>query len=368
MLEIIFFISIIVFNFLYKNSLLMNLSIIVLGIWFIIKYGFMKDNNYIKSSINKIVVSCLLSFFVTTYILGLVLGYNKTIYNLDFNFLFNILFLSIVTIIFEEIIRYIICKNSLNNNKPIIIYTIILCILNIIIGINGYDLSSGERIFIFISTIALPIIARESLCSYLTYKVGFAPSLIFKLVISTYGYIIPITPKLGNYLSSIFNIGLPFLIYFFSSRIINYNDKVKIYVKNSLRRVAYIPIFAFLIILVILVSGIFSNTIIAIGSNSMKPIYERGDAIIYEKTEVSKLKKGEVIAFRKGNIIITHRIIDLMETDNRYTFKTKGDANNAPDDFIVDDSKVLGKVKYAVKYVGYPTLWLNEVFNKTKGD
>ena len=94
MLEIIFFISIIVFNFVYKNSLLMNLSIIVLGIWFIIKYGFMKDNNYIKSSINKIAISCLLSFFVTTYILGLVLGYNRTIYNLDFNFLFNILFLS----------------------------------------------------------------------------------------------------------------------------------------------------------------------------------------------------------------------------------------------------------------------------------
>jgi hypothetical protein len=45
-------------------------------------------------------------------------------------------------------------------------------------------------------------------------------------------------------------------------------------------------------------------------------------------------------------------------------FKTKGDNNNAIDYFDVQGYNVLGKVIYKVKYIGYPTIWINDFFKR----
>ena len=39
-----------------------------------------------------------------------------------------------------------------------------------------------------------------------------------------------------------------------------------------------------------------------------------------------------------------------------------GDNNETVDANLVDEENVLGTVKYIVKYIGYPTVWLNERF------
>ena len=102
---------------------------------------------------------------------------------------------------------------------------------------------------------------------------------------------------------------------------------------------------------------------IAIGSNSMKEAYERGDAVIYRKIEdVHDLRVGDIIAFEKSNVVITHRIKDIINKNGVLTFKTKGDNNNSVDYFDVDSPDILGKIEYRVKYIGYPTIWINEYF------
>ena len=122
-------------------------------------------------------------------------------------------------------------------------------------------------------------------------------------------------------------------------------------------------LFYILIIIILLVSGVLKYKMIAIGSNSMLPTYERGDAVIYEKIEnTNNLKIGEIVAFRKGDIVITHRIADIINSNGRLTFKTKGDNNNNVDYFDVPSSDILGKVEYRIQYIGYPTLWINEYF------
>ena len=282
-LELLLFVSAIIFSIFYKNDFLLKISIIVITIVYLLEYGFHKDNSYLKPLVTRIVISCLLSFLIIIYSIGLFTGFNNTVLKFNFNYLFSVVFLGLVTTILLELMRYVICKNSTVSKKPIVLFTIIMMVLNIITEINGYNLSETEGIFVFISVVVLPVISRELLCSYLAYKVSYLPALIFKLVITLYEFVMPIIPDLGYYLYASFNIFLVFFIYFISSKSIDYAEKAKVYVNKSTRRVIYIPILVFLLLIVLLISGLLKYKMIAIASNSMVPCYERGDAIIYEK-------------------------------------------------------------------------------------
>ena len=361
LIEILMFISIIMFNIIFKSVLLQNMFIVLLAIYMVYRFGIMKDNNYLKNTAIKMVISCILVYLVTIYILGLLLGFNKTPASLSIDYFIKVILIDAVVICAQEIMRYIVARNTQHKKLPLIIYTIILIILNIIVEINGYDLRNSELLFIFITTIVIPIISIQAICSYLTYKVSYIPSLILNLFFSLYQYIIPIIPNLGNYLYATTSIALPYMIYYTVSKLANYKDKVDVYKNKMVRRMVYVPVFIVLIIIVMLVSGVFSHTLVAIGSNSMVPIYERGDAVIYKKINVGELKVGDIIAFKKSDKIITHRIVKINKVNNGYLINTKGDANNTPDVWDVKEEEILGIVNYRIKYIGYPTLWFNEM-------
>lgn len=362
-IELLLLISIIVFNVVYESTLYLNISIVVITIISYFLFGFQKDNSYIKGNIVRIVISCLLSFFIVTYSIGLFVGFHKTILNLSANYLVRIVLIEFFVIFCEEILRFIVAKKSFDTMIPLILFTIIMCILNIIIEINGYNFNDREMVFIFSSVVVVTVISREVLCSYLTYKVSYIPSLLFKSVIVLYEFILPIIPNLGNYLFSVFNLILTYFIFYFSSKAIQYAEKSNKYTRKASKRIIYIPILIGLIIIVVLVSGFLKYRMIAIGSNSMVPVYEKGDAIIYEKVNADKLQIGDIIAFKQNDVIITHRIVSIKK-NNSYVFKTKGDNNNAVDYFDVQGYNVLGKVMYKVKYIGYPTIWINDFFRR----
>ena len=366
-LELLLFVSAIIFSIFYKNDFLLKISIIVITIVYLLEYGFHKDNSYLKPLVTRIVISCLLSFLIIIYSIGLFTGFNNTVLKFNFNYLFSVVFLGLVTTILLELMRYVICKNSTVSKKPIVLFTIIMMVLNIITEINGYNLSETEGIFVFISVVVLPVISRELLCSYLAYKVSYLPALIFKLVITLYEFVMPIIPDLGYYLYASFNIFLVFFIYFISSKSIDYAEKAKVYVNKSTRRVIYIPILVFLLLIVLLISGLLKYKMIAIGSDSMMPAYGRGDAVIYVKADAEDVKKDDIVVFIKEGIIVTHRAVGVTKNGNEILIRTKGDANNAPDNFTLKGSDVLGIVEYRVKYIGYPTVWINELFDK-KGE
>ena len=103
---------------------------------------------------------------------------------------------------------------------------------------------------------------------------------------------------------------------------------------------------------------------IAIASNSMVPIYERGDAIIFEKIDKHYLENDDIIVFKKNDILVAHRIVKTKEVSSKLYFYTKGDANNSVDVEMVSEDEVLGIVRRVVKYIGYPTVWINELFRR----
>ena len=342
-------------------------TIVVLTVIFVILlslFGYKKSNNYLKGSSARIVIASLLSYMLFTYSFGIILGFGRSYFVNNFAILFrNIMPILLINVLIE-LVRYMIASNSFKNVRPIVVFTILSIALNIMLEINLGVLNSAEDKFIFLSTIIFPIIAEEALCSYMTYKISFVPSMIYKLVLKLYVYIVPFVPNLGNYIYSVINIILPFILYTILSRMVIKYDKEKQELKTASKWIFVAPLLISFAALVLLISGVFRYKMVAIATNSMYPVYARGDAVIYEKVDVDKLEIGDIIAFQKDNIIVTHRIVKIWRQGEGYYFVTRGDNNNTNDTFQPTDQNYLGRVNFVVKYIGYPTVLINEIFGK----
>lgn len=362
-LEFLFFIYIlfykyVILEFFYKYAFYINMTILLLSIFFLlIIYGIPKDKHYLKNRTIKNIVILMLLYFIISYLLGLFTGFYQTVFSHKFkNILFNI-FPIFINILIIEIIRYTLLRKCFNKLSYFILIFLFI-FLNLLISLNNIVIINSEQFFILISLTILPIISRELLYSYLTYKISLIPTLILHLSLELYIYIIPILPDLGNYLSSLLGVLFPYIVYYVVHKDLIYHQKNELYFNRNIRNIFLTFISLVLLSLILLTSGFFKYHMIAIGSNSMMPIYERGDAIIYKKEKSSNVKEGDILVFRENNILITHRVIEIIKSNNHYQFITKGDNNLNNDNFKVEDKNVLGVVKYIVKYVGYPTIWL----------
>ena len=88
----------------------------------------------------------------------------------------------------------------------------------------------------------------------------------------------------------------------------------------------------------------------------MYPKIKAGDIIVTYRNDDNKYQKGDVITFiseANGNINITHRVEQVYDVNDVYSYKTKGDNNNAADSEIIPSSNVLGKVIFKIPKAGY---------------
>jgi signal peptidase len=105
---------------------------------------------------------------------------------------------------------------------------------------------------------------------------------------------------------------------------------------------------------------------IAIGSGSMSPKIDKGDAVIYEKFDGKNMpKKGQILVFHKNKKIIVHRIVDVVDiNDKEKIYYTKGDNNDSPDGYPIEIKDIVGVVKTRIKYIGIPSVYISELIKK----
>ena len=181
-----------------------------------------------------------------------------------------------------------------------------------------------------------------------------------------YGFIIPILPNLGDYITSVILITLPIVIYISSfgeiDRKIHKPDPV--FGGNNFT-IKDVPLIAFLVILIALVSGVFPLFMIGVGSQSMSPRISKGDAVILRKLpKYAALKKNDIIGYKKDGITVVHRIVDIKRNKKEISYVTKGDANNSNDSQRVKRDQIVGIVEFKIPYIAYPTIWLREFISK----
>lgn len=325
--------------------------------------GFWKSRNTCSFNAMQIIIISLLLYVLLTYLSGLYFGFLRNSYELSLKAIFINTYAIITIIVMEELIRWIVARSTKNSIKPLIILNILYILVDIVLEYNSFSLSKST-FFIFITESVLTSIARNTLATYITYKVSYVPSLIFRLFLSVYVYIVPIMPDYSHYITSVIGIVFPYLVYLSLNKLVKYMEHDR---NHRIRKSMWyinIPLGICLVFLVILVSGIFRYQIMAIGSGSMEPLVYRGDAVIFEKiSDDEEIHVGEIIVFKSGGKLVTHRVVDITNNRGIIRYVTKGDANKDNDNYPVAISDIEGKVKMKVKFIGLPTIWFQELIS-----
>lgn len=316
-----------------------------------------------KQTIQYVIIYCII-YLLVIYFLGIVTGFNYSpfLHNLK-SILKNIIPL-ITIIICRELIRYMIIFKGRFNKKFVNLVTLLFILIDIVTVINLYKFSTGLLIFSFIGEVILKSLYNNYLETIIAYNTGPIPNIVYRIILECYIYLVPIIPDLGIYLTTMVNIILPVLLVLKLNNInLNYKliSKKKV---NISKKYITIPIFILLAILISLVSGLFRYKMIAVGSNSMLPIISKGDAVIYEKvSSIDKLNEDDILVFKNEGVIYIHRIVEISKKNKDITIYTKGDNNAMNDEFTTSKEEVIGVVKQKIKYIGYPTIWLSELFD-----
>ena len=315
----------------------------------------------------------LLFIIVITYLIiyvfsGLFFGYVKSIYSHSLLGIIKNIWNYIIPIVFIELIRNIVIRNSGNNKLIFILISLLFTLIDIDL-FNIINITNKTEIFKLTFSTIIPTVVENFTLTYITMTSGYIANLIYLLPQELTNIILPIFPDLDWYFSSLFGILLPticfIVIKYLDDRIEAIKPKSRLKKEKPIRLIIFIsPLTLF----ALFVAGIFKYKPTAIVSNSMYPIYQRGDVIIIEKVNtknIKKLKKYDIIEYKLDNIIVAHRIIYIEKhNDGTVLYITKGDNNNIVDKEKVTQKQVNGIVQFKVPKVGYPSVWLNDFFNK----
>ena len=92
---------------------------------------------------------------------------------------------------------------------------------------------------------------------------------------------------------------------------------------------------------------------------SMEPAYKVGDMVFVKIENADVINVGDVITFNPSSgsdAYLTHRVTQKFENyqgTGVTCFKTKGDANDAEDSFLIDEKRVIGVAKLGIPKIGY---------------
>jgi signal peptidase I len=97
----------------------------------------------------------------------------------------------------------------------------------------------------------------------------------------------------------------------------------------------------------------------AVLSGSMEPELKVGSVVITRPVDIGSVNAGNIITFRSplNGKLTTHRVISVTSSPS-VILRTKGDANEDADPFIVGSQNVVGRVCFNIAYMGYVSQFL----------
>lgn len=344
----------------YTTIVFLILTIIIFKLFF----GIEKDRHRFTKDIIFDVIIFLLIFFLIYYLSGLIIGFARTDNYYTLNGIKTFIIPIIITIILKEFLRYQVIMKSEGNKILMILSCILFIFLDVTNPIFYNGFSSKYDTFIFFALTLLPAISTNIVCSYLTFKVGYKPNILYLLVMNLYQYLLPLVPNPNEYIASIIRFLLPILLGYKLSGFFNLTADQEVdrnYNKTSAWSLI-IPT-VLVTILVYFTSGYFHYYAVAIASGSMEKAISKGDIVVIEKIDkqYDKLEKGQVIAYTYHGVLVVHRIVNIIEEKGEYYVYTKGDANAKEDNYVVEQDTIMGTVEFVIPYLGLPTVWLNEM-------
>lgn len=345
----------------YNMVIFLVVAIIIIKLMF----GIERDRHRYTKDVMIEIIIYLLFYFILYYLSGLFFSFARTGNYYTWYGLKNFIVPAALIVITKEILRNMILTKSEGNKMLIIVTCILFVFLDITNAIYYNRFETKYETFLFIALYLLPAISSNALCTYISIKNGYKPVILYLMILRLYPYLLPIVPNPSQYIVSVIDVVAPFLlwrrIYLFYQK-----EQDREVSRDYHQKRHIIPLITALILVGIMVyftSGYFHYHAIAVASGSMNPNVKKGDVVVIEKIEgnYDLLQEGQVIAYRYDGVIIVHRLIKITKYKDHYYFYTKGDANSREDNWTVEEDMIIGIINYKVSYIGWPTVWLNEL-------
>ena len=328
------------------------------------------DSAYEKQVFIMMLIFAII-YVIAFYASGLYFGYarSKVLLSLWSTYTF-IIPISVIIISSEIIRKILLSQNAIINirghkiNISIVLIFIAMVIIDLLLYTGIYDLTNIDDFLMAIGFVLFASISCNLLYNYLAIRFSPKAIITYRLITTLFLYIIPIIPEMHLFLRSFIRMIYPFIIFMVMEETYSKTNFAIAY-KDKKRNIVFTTISLIVLsLLVMLISCRFKYGIIVIGSGSMTGTIDKGDAVLYERYDGANIKKGQVIIFNYGNIKTIHRIVEIRKVNGEIHYYTKGDANKSNDEGYITKNSIIGLVRYKIKYIGKPTLWFRDLFNK----
>ncbi len=310
------------------------------------------------------IIIWIILYYLITYILGYFIGFLKNGYSMTLKgILANVIEQSIFIVIIE-FIRVSLAKKCKYYKKGLVLATIVLSAIELVTKFSLGQINSRLDLLDTSFTVILPVLCKNAFLTYLGYKTSVGNNIIYRILMELPTYIIPIIPNLGNYLSNTVLTVIPILLlYYLNKTYFSKKEKI-IDSRRDLKRRKFGALITVLLVVILsfmiaLVSGVGRYLALTIGSGSMTGTIDKGDVVVLDKKD-KKVSEGNIVAFKKEGVILVHRVVDIQNIHGVRYYHTKGDYNKTEDNWLVEDKDIVGKYKFKFKFIGWPTVKLNE--------
>lgn len=319
-----------------------------------------------KNQVLLLLAVIALLYVMGYYISGIPFGFYKNPYRLTVSNFFSFLLPSAAVIVFTEIIRYV---TLAQRDKLSSVLCWLSCVLaEVLLYSNIPSVATFNRFMTLMAGAFFPAVVANCLYHYLSRQYGMYPNLAYRLITTLYLYVFPIASGISDSLLNFLRILLPIAIYYFIDSLFAKKRRYALQKANRFSRVASKVLSVLAVILmtgtIMLVSNHFYYGAYVIASESMTGELNKGDVVIYEQYEDQFIPSGQVVIFKKNNSVTIHRVVDIQIINGVTRYYTKGDANEDMDDGFVTDGEILGLVDYKLPGLGYPTLWIRDMFTR----
>ena len=295
------------------------------------------------------------------FITGIYYGFGRTGRSFFTSFFSYILPIAAI-IIAIEIIRAIALAQS---NRWITVLSYVMCTTTEVFALsNVIAITSFNRFMDVVGLTLFPAITANLLYHFLSKRYGPWPVVVFRWMITLFPYFIGRLPLLPDSLYSFAKVFFPLLVMLFIGALYDRKWRYAAVKRNRWTYVVSALSAVVMISIVMLVSCQFRFGMLIVGSESMTGEINKGDAIIYERYDDQIIQEGQVVVFKKDNSLLIHRVVDIKNIDGVTRYYTRGDANENNDAGFITDSDILGLTDVKIPYIGYPTIWIRNVFSQ----
>ncbi|MBE6148594.1 MAG: signal peptidase I [Firmicutes bacterium] len=357
-LILILFLALFVSKSINRTLLAIILTIIAIIITKYIKIK--KVDSIYKKQVAWLMLGFSIIYIIVFYLMGLYFGYYKSPTPFGITTIKKFIIPFMLIILSSERIRKIFIMEKGKLSKFLVF--VIMVLIDLIIYSGVYNISNLEDILTILGFILFSSIACNLLYNYIAIRFSIKGIIIYRLITILYVYFIPIIPNVYVFFRAFLRMLYPYIIYLVleytyskTNYAIEYKDKKKYVIGISVGMLLTT-------IIIGLISCQFKFGILVIGSGSMTGTIDKGDVIIYEKYENTDINIDNIIMFEKDGKKIIHRVVDAQSVNKGTRYYTKGDANEKNDDGYITASDIKGTIKFKIKYIGYPTIWIRDIF------